>query len=81
MTAFLGMATKFSEVTLAQKYRDVDEVGGAHSWEGSVSGETEGIPGTEEADKLAADFFVSFLALLNILLLRFLGIIFTIYHV
>jgi len=27
VTAFLGMATKFSEVTLAQKYRVVDEVG------------------------------------------------------
>jgi AGCS family alanine or glycine:cation symporter len=27
MTAFLGMATKFSEVTLAQRYREVDEVG------------------------------------------------------
>jgi AGCS family alanine or glycine:cation symporter len=38
VTAFVGMATKFSEVTLAQKYRDVDEVGGSHSWEGSVSG-------------------------------------------
>ena len=38
VTAFVGMATKFSEVTLAQKYRDVDEVGGAHSWEGAVSG-------------------------------------------
>jgi AGCS family alanine or glycine:cation symporter len=38
VTAFVGMATKFSEVTLAQKYRDVDEVGGSHKWEGSVSG-------------------------------------------
>ncbi|NIS31499.1 MAG: alanine:cation symporter family protein, partial [Actinobacteria bacterium] len=27
VTAFLGMATKFSEVTLAQKYREVDAVG------------------------------------------------------
>ncbi len=27
VTAFLGMATKFSEVTLAQKYREVDSVG------------------------------------------------------
>lgn len=38
VTAFVGMATKFAEVTLAQKYRDVDAVGGGHSWEGSVSG-------------------------------------------
>jgi AGCS family alanine or glycine:cation symporter len=38
VTAFVGMATKFSEVTLAQKYRDVDPVGGAHKWEGSVAG-------------------------------------------
>jgi len=38
VTAFFGMATKFSEVTLAQKYRVVDEVGGSHKWEGSVSG-------------------------------------------
>ncbi len=37
MTALLGMATKFSEVTLAQKYRNV-EVPGGHKWEGSVSG-------------------------------------------
>ena len=38
VTALLGMATKYSEVTLAQKYRDVrvDEDGKA--WEGSVSG-------------------------------------------
>ena len=38
VTAILGMATKYSEVTLAQKYRDVrvDEDGKA--WEGSVSG-------------------------------------------
>ena len=27
VTAFLGMATKFSEVTLAQKFRTIDEVG------------------------------------------------------
>ena len=27
VTAFVGMATKYSEVTLAQKYRVVDEVG------------------------------------------------------
>jgi AGCS family alanine or glycine:cation symporter len=38
VTAFVGMATKFSEVTLAQKYRDVDEVGASHKWEGAVSG-------------------------------------------
>ena len=38
VTAFVGMATKFSEVTLAQKYRDVDPVGGAHKWEGAVAG-------------------------------------------
>jgi len=38
VTAFVGMATKFSEVTLAQKYRVVDPVGGAHRWEGSVAG-------------------------------------------
>jgi AGCS family alanine or glycine:cation symporter len=38
VTAFLGMATKYSEVTLAQKYRDVDAEGGAHKWEGAVSG-------------------------------------------
>jgi alanine or glycine:cation symporter, AGCS family len=38
MTAFVGMATKFSEVTLAQRYRDVDPEGGAHRWEGAVAG-------------------------------------------
>jgi AGCS family alanine or glycine:cation symporter len=38
VTAFLGMATKFSEVTLAQKYRVVDPVGAAHKWEGGVAG-------------------------------------------
>jgi len=38
VTAFVGMATKFSEVTLAQKYRDVDPEGGAHRWEGAVAG-------------------------------------------
>jgi AGCS family alanine or glycine:cation symporter len=38
VTAFVGMATKFSEVTLAQRYRDVDAEGGAHKWEGAVSG-------------------------------------------
>ena len=38
ITALLGMATKYAEVTLAQQYRDVrvDEDGKA--WEGSVSG-------------------------------------------
>jgi AGCS family alanine or glycine:cation symporter len=38
VTALLGMATKYSEVTLAQQYREVrvDEDGKA--WEGSVSG-------------------------------------------
>ena len=38
VTAFVGMATKYSEVTLAQRYRDVDPVGGAHKWEGAVAG-------------------------------------------
>ncbi|HUG42362.1 MAG TPA: sodium:alanine symporter family protein [Longimicrobiales bacterium] len=38
MTAFLGMATKYTEVTLAQKYRDVGPDLDAHKWEGSVSG-------------------------------------------
>jgi AGCS family alanine or glycine:cation symporter len=38
VTAFVGMATKYSEVTLAQKYRDVDPEGGAHKWEGAVAG-------------------------------------------
>ncbi|MEL6106884.1 MAG: sodium:alanine symporter family protein [Planctomycetota bacterium] len=36
VTAFLGMATKYAGVTLAQKYRQVDEK--ANEWEGSVSG-------------------------------------------
>jgi AGCS family alanine or glycine:cation symporter len=36
MTAFLGMATKFSEVTLAQKYRQVDATSAKYS--GKVSG-------------------------------------------
>ena len=36
MTAFLGMATKFSEVTLAQKFRDVEETSAKYS--GKVSG-------------------------------------------
>ncbi len=40
VTAFLGMATKYTEVTLAQRYRDVDVVSetDARKWEGSVSG-------------------------------------------
>jgi alanine or glycine:cation symporter, AGCS family len=38
VTAFVGMATKYSEVTLAQRYRDVDPEGGAHKWEGSAAG-------------------------------------------
>ncbi len=37
MTAFLGMAVKFSEVTLAQKYR-VTEEEDSHAWRGTVSG-------------------------------------------
>ena len=36
MTAFFGMATKYAEVTLAQKYRDVDEDSASYS--GAVSG-------------------------------------------
>jgi len=38
VTAFLGMATKYSEVTLAQRYRDVGADQDAKKWEGSVSG-------------------------------------------
>jgi AGCS family alanine or glycine:cation symporter len=38
MTAFVGMATKYSEVTLALKYRDIDPEGGAHKWEGAAAG-------------------------------------------
>jgi AGCS family alanine or glycine:cation symporter len=40
VTAFLGMATKYSEVTLAQHYRQVDtgDELDPHKWEGSVSG-------------------------------------------
>ena len=38
MTALLGMATKFSEVTLAQQYRQVKNKDEVESWEGSVSG-------------------------------------------
>jgi AGCS family alanine or glycine:cation symporter len=39
MTAFLGMAVKYSEVTLAQHYRQVEFADkDAKAWEGSVSG-------------------------------------------
>jgi AGCS family alanine or glycine:cation symporter len=39
VTAFLGMATKYTEVTLAQKYRTVEAPDkDAHVWEGTVSG-------------------------------------------
>jgi AGCS family alanine or glycine:cation symporter len=38
MTALLGMAVKYSEVTLAQVYRDVGPDSDPHKWEGSVSG-------------------------------------------
>jgi len=39
VTAFLGMATKYTEVTLAQKYRAVEAPDhDAHTWEGTVSG-------------------------------------------
>ena len=38
MTAAVGMATKFSEVTLAQHYRDVTVPTDGHKWEGTVSG-------------------------------------------
>jgi AGCS family alanine or glycine:cation symporter len=39
MTAFLGMATKYTEVTLAQHYRDVERPDrDAKKWEGTVSG-------------------------------------------
>jgi AGCS family alanine or glycine:cation symporter len=39
VTAFVGMATKYSEVTLAQFYRDVrEETADLKSWMGSVSG-------------------------------------------
>jgi len=37
VTAFLGMATKYTEVTLAQKYRDVEATHG-HAWDSTVSG-------------------------------------------
>lgn len=38
VTAFVGMATKYSEVTLAQRYRVIDAQGGEHKWEGAVAG-------------------------------------------
>lgn len=38
VTAFVGMATKFAEVTLAQRYRHVDTSGGEKKWEGAVAG-------------------------------------------
>ena len=38
VTAFLGMATKYSEVVLAQHYREVHADAGASKWEGTVSG-------------------------------------------
>ncbi len=38
ITALLGMATKFSEVTLAQQYRTVEVGEGVATWKGSVSG-------------------------------------------
>lgn len=37
VTAAVGMATKYSEVTLAQHFRDVHDTEG-HAWEGTVSG-------------------------------------------
>ncbi len=38
MTAIRGMAPKYTEVTLAQHYRQVDKDVDPHKWEGSVSG-------------------------------------------
>jgi AGCS family alanine or glycine:cation symporter len=39
MTAFVGMATKYSEVTLAQHYRHIEAIDrDPHRWEGTVSG-------------------------------------------
>ncbi|MGD8868403.1 MAG: alanine:cation symporter family protein, partial [Gemmatimonadales bacterium] len=39
MTALVGMATKYSEVTLAQNYRDVERKDlDPYKWEGTVSG-------------------------------------------
>ncbi|NIR46003.1 MAG: sodium:alanine symporter family protein [Gemmatimonadetes bacterium] len=38
ITALVGMATKYSEVTLAQRYRDVEKDLDPYKWEGTVSG-------------------------------------------
>jgi len=38
VTAVLGMATKFTEVTLAQKYRNVKEPDPERPWEGMIAG-------------------------------------------
>lgn len=38
VTALLGMATKYSEVTLAQHFRETMASNGERKWEGSVSG-------------------------------------------
>ncbi|MEX0600768.1 MAG: sodium:alanine symporter family protein [Rhodothermales bacterium] len=38
VTAFLGMATKYTEVTLAQHYRDVIATDDSPKWKGTVSG-------------------------------------------
>lgn len=38
VTALLGMAVKYTEVTLAQHYRDAGPDKDPHAWEGSVSG-------------------------------------------
>ncbi len=38
VTGVLGMATKFSEVTLAQKYRNVRELDPSRPWEGMIAG-------------------------------------------
>jgi AGCS family alanine or glycine:cation symporter len=38
VTAFVGMATKYSEVVLAQHYRQVEADSDARKWEGTVSG-------------------------------------------
>jgi alanine or glycine:cation symporter, AGCS family len=38
VTGVLGMATKFSEVTLAQKYRNVHEPDPERPWEGMIAG-------------------------------------------
>jgi AGCS family alanine or glycine:cation symporter len=38
VTALVGMATKYTEVTLAQRYRDVEKDTDPYKWEGTVSG-------------------------------------------